>query len=128
MIFTLGRASASMLRLSLELDASLLGSADALIKDKKHLLIVPSGPLTGLPFHLLVTQKAASVAKDSSVFGRYRDAAWLIKRQAITILPSVPSLKALRFSARRDASAKPLIGFGDPLLRAEENVAFDSGK
>jgi hypothetical protein len=69
MIFTLGRASASMLRLSLELDASLLGSADALIKDKKHFLIVPSGPLTALPFHLLVTQKAASVAKDSSVFG-----------------------------------------------------------
>jgi ribosomal protein L29 len=85
-----------------ELYASLLGPADALIKDKRHLLIVPSGPLTALPFHLLVTQKFEGVAKDSSVFGRYRDAAWLIKRQAVTILPSVPSLKALRLSARAD--------------------------
>jgi CHAT domain len=109
-----------------ELYASLFGAADALIKDRRHLLIVPSGPLTALPFHLLVTQKAESAAKDSSVFARYRDAAWLIKRQAITILPSVPSLKALRFSARTDESAKPLIGFGDPLFRAEENIAFDS--
>ncbi len=116
------------LDLAQELYASLLGPADALIKDKRHLLIVPSGPLTALPFHLLVTQKFEGAAKDSSVFGRYRDAAWLIKRQAITILPSVPSFKALRFSARTDAGGKPLIGFGDPLFRAEENVAFESGK
>jgi CHAT domain-containing protein/tetratricopeptide (TPR) repeat protein len=116
------------LDLAQELYASLLGPADALIKDKRHLLIVPSGPLTALPFHLLVTRKADSAAKDAEVFGRYRDAAWLIKRQAITILPSVPSLKALRFSARADAGAKPLIGFGDPLFRAEENIAFDPGK
>jgi tetratricopeptide (TPR) repeat protein/CHAT domain-containing protein len=116
------------LNLAQELYASLLGSADALIKDKRHLLIVPSGPLTALPFHLLVTQKFEGTAPDSSVFGCYRDAAWLIKRQAVTILPSVPSLKALRFSAHTDAGAKPLIGFGDPLFRAEENVAFDSGK
>jgi CHAT domain-containing protein len=116
------------LDLAQELYASLLGPADALIKDKRHLLIVPSGPLTELPFHLLVTQKFEGAAKDSSVFGPYRDAAWLIKRQAVAILPSVPSLKALRFSARTDAGAKPLIGFGDPLFRAEENIAFDSGK
>jgi len=115
------------LNVARELYASLLGPADALIKDKRHLLIVPSGPLTALPFHLLVTQKFEGTAPDSSVFGRYRDAAWLIKRRAITILPSVPSLKALRFSARTDEGAKPLIGFGDPLFRAEENIAFDSG-
>jgi CHAT domain-containing protein len=114
------------LDLAQELYASLLGSADALIKDKRHLLIVPSGPLTALPFHLLVTQKQDGAATDSSVFGRYRDAAYLVKRQAITILPSVPSLKALRFSARRVEGAKPLIGFGDPVFRAEENVAVSS--
>jgi hypothetical protein len=54
------------------------------------------------------------------------DAAYLIKRQAITILPSVPSLKALRFSARMDAGAKPLIGFGDPVLRADFTVSAAS--
>jgi Tetratricopeptide repeat/CHAT domain len=116
------------LNLAQELYASLLGPVESLIKDKRNLLIVPSGPLTALPFHLLVTQKQDGAATDSSVFGRYRDAAWLIKRQAITILPSVPSLKALRFSARTDEGAKPLIGFGDPLFRAKQNIAFDPGK
>jgi hypothetical protein len=38
------------------------------------------------------------------------DAAWLIKRQAVTVLPSVANLKALRV---KDQRAKPLVGFGD---------------
>jgi CHAT domain-containing protein len=38
-----------------ELYKALLGSVEDLIKDK-HLLIVPSGPLTSLPFHVLVTE------------------------------------------------------------------------
>jgi hypothetical protein len=116
------------LKLAQELYASLLDPVDALIEDKHNLLIVPSGPLTALPFHLLVTQRFEGAAKDSSVFWRYRDAAYLIKRQAITILPSVPSLKALRLSARTNESAKPLIGFADPQFRAEENIAFDQSK
>jgi hypothetical protein len=114
------------LDLAQELYASLFGSTDALIKDKRHLLIVPSGPLTALPFHILVTQKTEGAPKDSSIFGRYRDAAYLVKRQAITILPSVAGLKALRMAWRPDESAKPFIGFGNPIFRAEENVAFDS--
>ncbi|MGH6834344.1 MAG: tetratricopeptide repeat protein [Methylocella sp.] len=116
------------LTLAQEFYASLLGPIDALIKDKSHLLIVPTGPLTALPFHLLVTQKPAGPAPDASAFAPYRDAAFLVKRQAITVLPSVPSLKALRFSAREGQAAKILIGFGDPVFRAEENVAFDGSK
>jgi hypothetical protein len=66
--------------------------------------------------------------RDYGDYDTYRDAAWLVKRQAITILPSVPSLKALHLSAREGQAAKPFIGFADPLFRAEENVAFDSNK
>ena len=36
---------------------ALLGPIEALVKDKRQLLVVPSGPLTALPFHLLVTDK-----------------------------------------------------------------------
>src|SRR5262249_16380199 len=39
---------------------ALLGPVEALIKDKPRLLIVPTGPLTALPFHLLVTDKPAT--------------------------------------------------------------------
>jgi CHAT domain-containing protein len=42
-----------------EFYVALLGPVEALIKDKPELLIVPSGPLTSLPFHLLVTDKPA---------------------------------------------------------------------
>ena len=40
----------------------LLAPVEALVKDKGHLLIVPSGALTALPFHLLVTDKPAAPA------------------------------------------------------------------
>jgi CHAT domain-containing protein/Tfp pilus assembly protein PilF len=102
------------LSLANELYATLLGPVEPLIKDKKQLLLVPSGALTALPFGLLVTKKPA-VPKPDKMSG-YRDAAWLIKRQAITVLPSVASLKALRVFARKDEARKPMVGFGDPVF------------
>lgn len=75
----------------------------------KHLLIVPSGPLTQLPFHVLVTEAPRAGAD-------HRDVAWLARRHAITVLPAVSSLKALRHVARPSAATKPMIGFGNPLL------------
>jgi CHAT domain-containing protein/Tfp pilus assembly protein PilF len=105
-IFDLGLANA--------LYATLLGPVEELIKDKKQLLIVPSGALTALPFNLLVTEKPAAVKPDK--MSGYRDAAWLIKRQAVTVLPSIASLKALRAFAPKEDGGKPLIGFGDPVF------------
>jgi hypothetical protein len=52
-----------------------------------------------------------------------RDAAWLLKRQAVSVLPSVASLKALRRFARKDQGTKPMIGFGDPLFDAMQDGA-----
>jgi CHAT domain-containing protein len=49
-------------------------------------------------------------------FDGYRNAAWLLKRHAVSVLPSVTSLKALRAFARRDQNIKPMTGFGDPLF------------
>ena len=39
-----------------------------------------------------------------------------MKRQAVSVLPSVASLKALRAFARKDHGIKPMIGFGDPVF------------
>jgi CHAT domain-containing protein/Tfp pilus assembly protein PilF len=97
-----------------ELYKILFQPVDTLVKDKKHLLVVPSGALTALPFHLLVTE-APSAAGAASLAG-YRDAAWLLKRQAVTVLPSVASLKALRLQAQGTRGAKPMTGFGDPVF------------
>ena len=64
----------------------------------------PRAALTALPFHLLVTEKpagGAGIARSCA----YRDAAWLFKRHAVSVLPSVASLKALRGSRARRGEA-----------------------
>ncbi len=86
---------------------ALFGQVEDLIKGKQ-LLLVPSGPLTQLPFQVLVT--AAPAENDP------RQTAWLIREHALTVLPAVSSLKALRRVVRPSAATKPMIGFGNPLL------------
>jgi CHAT domain-containing protein len=84
---------------------------------------VPTGPLTALPFHLLVTQKPAAAvpaSQDLKDLAVYRDADWLLKRQAVTVLPSVASLRALRLFARKDQAGRAMIGFGDPVFDPNE--------
>jgi len=100
-----------------ELYATLFGPLEAVVKDKPRLIVVPSGPLTGLPFHLLLTEKPAMAAPEIKDIAVYRDAPWLIKRHAINVLPSVASLTALRRFAAREQGGKPMIGFGDPVFR-----------
>jgi CHAT domain-containing protein len=113
-LFDLGR--------SYELCAALLEPVEALVKDKLHLLVVPSGPLTSLPFHLLVTEKPSTPVPQVEAIATYRDAAWLVKRQAVTVLPSMVSLQALRVFARNKQAAKPMVGFGDPVFDPTERA------
>src|SRR6185312_6436713 len=101
-----------------ELYMALFGAVEQLVKDKCNLLVAPMGTLTALPFHLLVTEKPPAPVPDN--IEGYRNAAWLLKRQAISVLPSVSSLKALRGFAHRDQAAKPMTGFGDPIFDPSE--------
>jgi tetratricopeptide (TPR) repeat protein len=120
-----GKAQLFDLAAAHELYIALFGPIEALIKDKPLFLIVPSGPLTALPFHLLVTDKPAIAVPRMQIneMAAYRDAAWLVKRHAVTVLPSVASLKALRVFARKGQGTKPMIGFGDPLFAPAQPAA-----
>ncbi|HXI06067.1 MAG: CHAT domain-containing tetratricopeptide repeat protein [Bradyrhizobium sp.] len=109
-----GKSGLFDLAVANDLYATLLLPVEPLIRDKRSLLVVPSGALTALPFHLLVSERPAMAIPDS--FDGYRSAAWLLKRHAVSVLPSVTSLKALRAFARRDQNIKPMTGFGDPLF------------
>jgi CHAT domain-containing protein len=113
-----GKTGLFDLALANELYVSLLGPVEGLVKDKRSLLVAPSGALTALPFHLLVTEKPQAAIPDK--IEGYRDAAWLLKRQAVSILPSVSSLKALRGFTRKDQAIKPMTGFGDPVFNPAE--------
>ncbi|HTO64693.1 MAG TPA: CHAT domain-containing tetratricopeptide repeat protein [Bradyrhizobium sp.] len=109
-----GKSGLFDLALAHALYGTLLGPVEARVKDKRSLLIVPSGALTALPFHLLVTEKPPAAIPET--LSGYRAAAWLIRRQAVSVLPSVASLKALRAFARGGRGARPMTGFGNPLF------------
>jgi CHAT domain-containing protein/Tfp pilus assembly protein PilF len=118
-----GKSSRFDLALANELYVTLLGPVEALIKNKRSLLTVPSGALTALPFHLLVTAPPQAAIPDT--LDGYRSAAWLLRRQAVSVLPSVVSLKSLRAFARKDEGVKPMTGFGDPVFNPAEGGPSD---
>lgn len=99
---------------------SLFGEVEDLIGGKR-LLIVPSGPLTTLPFHALVTKPPAEARPRT--FDGYRNVAWLAREHAITILPAVSSLKALRgISSQRLRAELDYAGYGNPVLEGDNTT------
>jgi len=91
----------------------------------KRLLIVPSGALNALPFQVLVTAKPdVAVPADAAGYAR---ASWLMRSHAITVLPSVASLKSLRSAAGKSPASRPYVAFGNPLLDGDPD-SLASGK
>jgi CHAT domain-containing protein len=79
-----------------------------IISDKTRLSFVFTGALTSLPPQVLIASDPAG-----------RDLAsvdWIVRKYAITVLPSTASLKILRGGKNVAAAAKPMIGFGDPVF------------
>lgn len=93
---------------------------ERLVKDKRHLIVAPTGALTSLPFRMLLTETPAKPVLDVKDIALYREAPWLIKRQAVSVLPSVASLKALRAFPRKAEATKVMIAFADPIFDPAE--------
>ncbi len=91
----------------------LLGRFEPMLSGKRHLLLVPAGPLSSLPFQVLVTGPPRGGLGDDEAL---KQAQWLIRRHALSVLPSVQSLSALRKLSPNGAAAKPFFGMGDPVF------------
>jgi CHAT domain-containing protein len=65
-----------------------------------------------LPPQVLVTSDPTGKA--------LKDVDWLIRRHAVTILPSIASLKVLRGRTATSSAPKPLIGFADPVFNKNQ--------
>ena len=102
--------------LAYQLYAKLLAPLEASFNHKKHLIIVPSGALTSLPFHVLVTEEPKILHPIIGDLASYRDVSWLVRKHAIFTLPSINSLRALRKIGTAPAAHKALAGFGNPKL------------
>ncbi|MGH6780069.1 MAG: CHAT domain-containing tetratricopeptide repeat protein [Bradyrhizobium sp.] len=91
-----------------DLYSRLFGPADRLIADARSLIIVPDGALESLPPAVLVTTPPQGKDVD------YGHVPWLIRRQALTILPAASSLVSLRSLPPAPPATNPFAGFGDP--------------
>ena len=100
----------------------MVGPADALLGGARQVFVVPDGALDGLPLAVLVT--TLPVAAPNSP-GDHRAIAWFAKKYAITGLPSVGALQALRKTAPQTRATAPFVGIGDPVLNG--GVATNRG-
>src|SRR5260221_5788564 len=80
----------------------------------RHVFVVPDGALQSLPFGVLVTEDPA--ATGAAV-------AWLARRHAVSVLPTVSSLRALRVFSQRARASAPFLGIGDPALDGKPGEA-----
>jgi CHAT domain-containing protein/Tfp pilus assembly protein PilF len=112
-----------------QLYRALFSQIEEQLGDVRHLIIVPDEMLLPLPFGTLITDtKGEAYKKAAEQFRKaaplsavdlanYRDLSWLVKRFAITVLPSATSLRALRQVGQAvRGQTEPFIGFGDPVL------------
>jgi hypothetical protein len=79
-----------------DLYRKLFGSVVPLFAGKSHLLIAASGALDRFPMHLLVTERPKMRRPTLDHLEEYKTAAWLVRKHAISILPSVASFYNLR--------------------------------
>ncbi|MFM9850864.1 MAG: CHAT domain-containing protein [Hyphomicrobiaceae bacterium] len=96
----------------------ILGPVAAVLDGKRHVMIVPTGALTSLPFQVLVTEPPPRAGAGGST--DFRNVAWLIKKHALSVLPSVPSLNALRKLTPGSSAPEPFFGMGDPVLQGPD--------
>jgi CHAT domain-containing protein len=83
------------------------------LQGKKRISVVTNGALTSLPSQLLVTQDPSGKS--------LKDIDWLVRSYAITVLPSVYSLKTLRARSAMSAAEKPMVAFADPIFSKDEH-------
>jgi CHAT domain-containing protein/Flp pilus assembly protein TadD len=103
-------------RLAYQVYQATLGAFAEQIVTKKRLTIVTNGALTSLPPQLLVTKDPAGKT--------LKQVDWLIRSHAVTILPSVASLKVLRGGSQvASAARKPMIAFADPVFSRDARAA-----
>lgn len=92
-----------------ELFLTLFGPARDRLAKADHLIVVPSGPLLSLPAGVLVEDAPTVDAGNPD----YTQVAWLARRHALTLAPSVQSFFNLRTTAQPSRARRPFIGFGD---------------
>ncbi len=99
-----------------ELYRMIFQPVEHILDGARHVFVVPDGALQSLPLGILVTEKSK---QQSTGHSKFRETAWLAREYAMTTLPSISSLRALRTFAKRAKATLPFLGIGDPKLDGE---------
>jgi CHAT domain-containing protein/Tfp pilus assembly protein PilF len=97
----------------------LFAPAEPALKGVTQLYVVTDGAMESLPLGVLLTGRPSADTLSATAPDQLRDAPWLARRYAVSVLPSVSSLKALRQFASVAHASQPFIGFGDPVLKPQ---------
>lgn len=108
--------------ISHRLYSDLLRPVETSWKDASSLIIVPHRALGQMPFSLLVTAPAEVGGDTSARFDSYRTVPWLLRKAAVTQLPSVNALTALRALPPATGYRHEFIGFGDPYFSKKQQT------
>jgi CHAT domain-containing protein len=113
----LGRVPDFSLKNSYALYQVLFAPVESQLSGADHLIVVPGAALSSFPLSLLVTQNPGE-GHD------YVNAAWLVKRYAISETPSPRALVSLKQEAAHHNSApRAFLGLGAPLFQGASGAA-----
>ena len=101
--------------LAYQLYRQVLGPIEDIISQKTRLSFVLDRALTSLPPQVLIISDPDG--KD------FASLDWLIRKYAVTVLPSIASLKILRGEKSTVAAIKPMIGLATPFLTGRRKTA-----
>ena len=87
----------------------------------KRLIVVTNAALGTLPLGLLTTGPSPIGAAEP-LFAAYREAPWLARTHAVSMIPSTAALVTLRRLPPGSPRRERLIGFGDPYFNTQEEA------
>lgn len=108
--------------LSNKLYSQIIKPIEQSLSGKNLLISVPHESLAQIPISVLLTEKINQPPKGSAALKDYQNAPWLIRKIAISQLPSVNALAALRGAKIERNDAQSFIAFADPYFsKAQAN-------
>ena len=100
--------------LSYKLYTQIIKPIESSLAGKDLLISVPHEALGQLPIGVLLTQQIKQPVIGSSSFKDYQNAPWLVRKIAISQIPSVNALASLRFNKTERNTSPTFIAFADP--------------
>lgn len=101
----------------------LVAPFEGALGDVRNLFLVAHGDLSQIPLGVLTTAPFTLGRDRSVLFERYREAPWLARRLAISVLPSDAALIALRAAPAPSGLRRELVAFGDPYFNVAQAAA-----